>query len=131
MDIIVKATDANRPICGWCGHDIPDGDARLDPRGADEDGKQRAVHVECDPKFRTALAEQERQSTLREVAEANKRIDALKAAVVAVWTTYLNWGPVDDGSQQGRAFEAALDEMRDAAIEAGVKFHRRRKRKGA
>lgn len=122
-------TEADRPVCGWCGHTIPDVAARLDPRGVDENGNPRAVHVGCETPFRATLDRSRREREKQDAAAEKKRIDNLKNAVVAAWTAYLNWGPVDDGSPEGKALEVALDGMAKAAVKAGAKFPKRRKRK--
>lgn len=39
--------------------------------------------------------------------------NAIKAAI-EVWQRFLDWGPCDDGSPEGKALEKALTELRDA-----------------
>jgi hypothetical protein len=43
---------------------------------------------------------------------------ALMKAAKNVRRCYLNWGPVDDGSPEGKAFEESLDDLLIAILEA-------------
>jgi hypothetical protein len=47
-----------------------------------------------------------------------KVTDPLILAAQRVWKAYLAYGPVDDGRREGKMFEAALDKLMKAAVEA-------------
>lgn len=45
-----------------------------------------------------------------------KPCKALVKAARAVWEAFLAYGPIDDGTEQGTAFDKALDRLMEATV---------------